>query len=108
MTFVWGTEIHRRAHGSPCLLHTPRRTRLPQLLADAGRWSDRVHLVQGARRLTYADVLARIESTAALLAARGVRPGDRVLILAPNSPEWIVAKWAAFRLGAVASLGNGW
>jgi acyl-CoA synthetase (AMP-forming)/AMP-acid ligase II len=108
VTFVWGTEISRRESGIPFLAHAPRRTRLPQLLADAAPWADRLHLVQGDRRLTFAEVLARIESTAALLHAHGVRPGDRVLILAPNSPEWIIAQWAGFRLGAIVALGNGW
>lgn len=108
MTFAWGTEITRRDQGIPFRVYSPRRTRVIDLLDDAARWSERDHLVQGARRLTYADLFTRVESAAALLHASGVRPGDRVMVLAPNSPEWIVAQWAAFRLGAVAALGNGW
>jgi long-chain acyl-CoA synthetase len=108
VTFVWGSEVARREHGLPFLLYSPRRTRLIELLDDAAGWAGRTHLVQGTRRLTYDDVFLRIECTAALLHERGVRAGDRVMLLAPNSPEWIVAQWAGFRLGAVVALGNGW
>ncbi|MBA3742847.1 class I adenylate-forming enzyme family protein [Sporichthya sp.] len=108
MTFVWGTEVTRRERGIAFQMYAPRRTHLASLLDDAALWSDRTHLVQGSRRLTYADLFARIEATAALLHDRGVRPGDRLLLLAPNSPEWIVMQWAGIRLGAVVALGNGW
>lgn len=35
------------------------------------------------------------------LEARGIRPGDRVLLRGENSPEWAVAFWACCLLGAV-------
>lgn len=112
VTFVWGADVARREPsangGIPFLMYAPRRTHLASLLDDAAVWADRTHLVQGSRRLTYADLFARIEASAAVLHDRGVRPGDRVLLLAPNSPEWIVAQWAGIRLGAVVALGNGW
>jgi acyl-CoA synthetase (AMP-forming)/AMP-acid ligase II len=108
VTFVWGTEVTRRPEGIPFRVYSPRRTQLSQLLEDARGFAGRTHLVQGDRRLTYADLFARVEGTAAQLHDRGVRPGDRVLVLAPNSPEWIVAQWAGLRAGAVVALGNGW
>ncbi len=112
VTLVWGTEVTRREPGPagkiPFLMYSPRRTQLASLLEDAAVWADRTHLVQGDRRLTYTDVFARIDATAAVLHERGVRPGDRLLLLAPNSPEWIVTQWAGIRLGAVVALGNGW
>lgn len=108
MTFRWGTEVSRREHGVPFLMFAPRRTHVAELLDDAAVWSTRTHLVQGERRLSYAEVFDRIENTAALLHARGLRPGDRLLLLAPNSPEWVVTMWAGIRLGAVVAMGNGW
>ena len=42
------------------------------------------------------------------LAEQGLRPGDRLLLLAPNSPEWVIAFWAGIRAGAIVTLGNGW
>ena len=48
------------------------------------------------------DTLAR--GLAGTLARRGVRPGDRVALMASNRPEWIVAVQAIWRLGAAVVL----
>ena len=45
------------------------------------------------------DVSARL---AAGLARRGISRGDSVALIAPNSPQWIVAFWATIGAGAVA------
>ncbi len=52
--------------------------------------------------LTYGELYERVLLLAALLAERGVGPGDRVAILAENSHNWGTAYMAAVRLGAVA------
>ena len=105
----WGTGITRSTGpGLPFLQYAPRRRRLPELLDDAARWRGRDHLVQGARRLSYQRFGAAVDAVATHLARRGVRPGDRLLLLAANSPEWVVSFWAALRCGAVLAPGNGW
>ncbi|MHA6758266.1 class I adenylate-forming enzyme family protein [Streptacidiphilus sp. PAMC 29251] len=108
MAFEWGNTVERRTSGVPFLLYTPRRTRVAQLLEDAERWGARTHLVQGDRRLTFAEMFTEVDRVAGLLHARGLRPGDRLLLLSPNSIEWVVTMWAGFRLGAVVALGNSW
>ena len=45
------------------------------LLLDARRWADRVHLVQGERRLTFADVDAASARVAGALREHGVTVG---------------------------------
>jgi len=79
-----------------------------ELLDDAARWSERTHLVQGDRRLTFAEVFAAADRVAARLEAAGLRRGDRLLLLAPNSPEWVITMWAGLKVGAIVALGNGW
>ena len=37
-----------------------------------------------------------------MLAGHGVRPGDRVLLIGENSPEWVIAFFAIVHAGAVA------
>lgn len=108
MTFEWGRAVERRIASVPFLMYSPRRTQVVQLLEDGARWSDRTHLVQGDRRLMFSDMFGEIERVAAKLHEGGLHAGDRLLLLAPNSIEWVVAMWAGFRLGAIVALGNSW
>jgi long-chain acyl-CoA synthetase len=102
---MWGTEVVREG---PYLVYRPRPQQVTDLLADAQRWADRVHLVQGARRLTFTGLAAAADRVAARLHDRGVRAGDRVLLLAGNSPDWVIGLWAGLRLGAIVAPGNRW
>jgi acyl-CoA synthetase (AMP-forming)/AMP-acid ligase II len=53
---------------------------------------------------TAARLAAPAGGLAGTLARRGVRPGDRVALMASNRPEWIVAVQAIWRLGAAVVL----
>ena len=52
-------------------------------------------------RLSYGEVLDRVDGVAAAVIAAGVQPGDRVAIWAPNCWEWIVALLGLQTAGAV-------
>lgn len=58
-------------------------------------------VIQGRRTLTYGELEHRSRLLANQLAAAGVRPGDRVAILAGRCPELVCSILAAARLGAV-------
>jgi len=51
--------------------------------------------------LTFREIKARSDAFAVALAELGVAKGDRVGILLPNCPQYIVAAFALLRLGAV-------
>jgi long-chain acyl-CoA synthetase len=105
----WGRDVVVDSSGPyPVRVYRQRRSLIPDLLLDCRRWADRECLVQGQLRLTFAEHEAAVERVAAELAARGVRPGDPVLLYAANSIAWVVTYWAVLRLGAIAVLGNGW
>jgi fatty-acyl-CoA synthase len=53
------------------------------------------------QRLTYAALQARADDLARALLAVGVRKGDRVAVLLPNRPEWLVAVFAIGKIGAI-------
>jgi long-chain acyl-CoA synthetase len=57
------------------------------------------------KHLTYRELLAEVERFSAVLAGLGVKRGDRVGLLLPNSPQYVIAWYACQRLGAVA-VGN--
>jgi long-chain acyl-CoA synthetase len=69
----------------------------PFALADPGRTA----LIFDERTITYGELEARIEAAANALAARGVKPGDRVALMLQNSLEFVEAFYAILRLGAI-------
>jgi benzoate-CoA ligase len=75
-----------------------------QLLGEAAlaRHGERAALCCGAQTLSYAELAASAARAAAALAALGVRPGDRVLLLMRDTPESAAAWLGAVRAGAVA------
>ncbi|HEU5008311.1 MAG TPA: class I adenylate-forming enzyme family protein [Jatrophihabitantaceae bacterium] len=85
-----------------------RERSLGELLAQSVSLGDQDYLVTAEGRISYAEHTAMVASLAAALSARGVRAGDRVAVLAANSPEWIIAFWAAASLGAVTASYNAW
>lgn len=104
--FVWGDEPRREPSGF--LMYEPRRRRVPELLLEGARWGERPHLIQGERSLSFAHVLRAVDAVGQRFLDAGVRPGDRLLILAVNSPEWVVSLWAGLAIGAIVAPGNGW
>jgi long-chain acyl-CoA synthetase len=54
------------------------------------------------RKFTYAEFDAAVNRAARMLAACGIKKGDAVSLLMPNSPEYIIAYFACFKLGALA------
>lgn len=71
------------------------------LRAAVERNPDGEAYVAGDERLTWAAFHDRAGKAAAALADRGVRTGDRVALLLGNRLEFIVASFAAWRLGAI-------
>ena len=60
--------------------------------AHAGAWES----------ISAGEMLRRVATLAKALAELGIKPGDRVGIFAPNCPEWHIADFAIYGLGAVS------
>ena len=79
--------------------------------ACADRWArdepDRPALIRydgtgGLSVITYGALKADSDRLAQALNARGVKRGDRIAILLPQSPETVLGHLAAYKLGAIA------
>jgi fatty-acyl-CoA synthase len=64
-------------------------------------YADRLAVVDGALRLTYEQLFARCDRWSSVLASWGVRHGDRVAYIAPNTHAQLEAFYAVPQLGAV-------
>jgi long-chain acyl-CoA synthetase len=51
--------------------------------------------------LTFRDIKTRSDRFAIALAGRGIGKGDRVGIMLPNCPQYVIAAFAVLRLGAI-------
>ena len=57
-------------------------------------------LTLGAR-LTYTELMAEVDRFAAAMAALGVRKGDRIALMLPNLPQFIISFYGAAKIGAI-------
>jgi acyl-CoA synthetase (AMP-forming)/AMP-acid ligase II len=64
-------------------------------------YGEREAVVDGDLRLTYAEFFARCDRWSAALQALGVRPGDRVAYIAPNTHAQLESFYAVPQIGAV-------
>jgi long-chain acyl-CoA synthetase len=71
------------------------------LLRNASVFPDHPAVQLHETALTYTDLDNRSAAVAAMLAAREVRPGDRIAVMLPNVPEFAVVYYAILRAGAV-------
>jgi acyl-CoA synthetase (AMP-forming)/AMP-acid ligase II len=71
------------------------------LAVGALRHPGRVAVVFGERSCTYAGLDEAVNRAAHALGAAGLRPGDRMLLMSGNSDQFIIALYAALRLGAL-------
>ncbi|MBM3221204.1 MAG: AMP-binding protein [Candidatus Rokubacteria bacterium] len=80
----------------------PRSRTLGDLLDElAAAHPDADAVVFRDQRLTYAELKARADTLARALLAIGVSRGDRVAVVLPNRPEWIIAAFAGAKVGAI-------
>lgn len=80
----------------------PNQATLAELIADVARTTpEKPALIFQDQPLSYARLDAAVEGVANGLAARGVRQGDRVALLLPNIPQFVMAYYGILRLGAI-------
>lgn len=81
----------------------PSRT-LVDYLADAARDRPRqtALLFKGAA-LTYGELDRLSDACAAAFRSLGVQRGDRIALLLPNCPQFLIAEFAAWKIGAIVA-----
>ncbi|HEY7288868.1 MAG TPA: AMP-binding protein, partial [Vicinamibacterales bacterium] len=90
----------------PTLAPYPGRT-LVDYLADAARDTpaQTALLFKGAT-LTWRSLDELSDACASALVALGVRRGDRIGLLLPNCPQFVIAQYGAWKIGAIVAALN--
>jgi non-ribosomal peptide synthetase component E (peptide arylation enzyme) len=91
-------DAHYRTSG-----HWGSETFYSILAARATAHPDQVAIADRGRRITYAELMARVDRVSAGFAALGIGAGDVVTIQLPNWAEFAYVFFALERLGAVAN-----
>jgi len=82
-------------------LNYPRRSLIDILRVAASDVPDRPATAFLGAQLTYAQIKERSDRFATALARSGIVKGDRVGIMLPNCPQYLIAVFAILRLGAI-------
>lgn len=79
----------------------PEKTLLDYLSQLAREHGDKKALLFKGTSMSYAELETLSNAFAAALSALAVRPGDRVALLLPNSPQFFVAEFGIWKAGGV-------
>lgn len=92
---------HYDAHVPPSLTY-PEEI-LPELFAEScAENAHRIALTFLGKSLRYGQLESSANALACYLAEQGISKGDRVMLLLPNSPQFVIAYYAILKRGAVA------
>ncbi len=95
--------------GRPMKNWKNRERSMREKVRNAGLRGDATAMVHGERRISYAEFAKLVWGTArGLRDDHGLRDGDRLAILAMNSPDWLLSLFGATSAGGIAVGMNGW
>ena len=87
--------------GVPVTLGLPKRPLFRLLHSTVRRYGSRPALVFGGRTLTYKQLDAECNRLANALRSLGVEKGTRVMVLLPNTPQFVIAYYAILKAGGI-------
>jgi fatty-acyl-CoA synthase len=85
----------------PTAIESPAVSLWDSLSVSARRYPNKTALAFFDCRITYTELESAATRLAAQLAALGVQPGDRVLVVMQNCPQLVIAHYAIARANAV-------
>ena len=81
----------------------PDKTLLDYLALLARNHADKPALLFKGAAMSYGQLARESDAFAGMLAANGVRQGDRVALVLPNAPQFFVAQFGAWKAGAIVA-----
>src|SRR5262245_22276407 len=87
----------------PTLAPYADRTMIDALAEFARSQPDRPAMLFKGARVTYGELDRLSDACASALAALGVARGDRVGLMLPNCPQFVIAQFGAWKIGAIVA-----
>jgi long-chain acyl-CoA synthetase len=95
--------------GRECRVFARRERSIREKIQNAALRGDAECMVQGQRRISYAEFARSVWGAARSLSRdHGLRPGDRLAVLSTNCPDWLLALFGAVSAGGIGVGLNGW
>ena len=82
----------------------PEHSIFEQLRASSQRYPDLTAIEFQGRKYSYKQLIQSIEDVAAALVTIGIKKGDYISIITPNTPQALFMIYAVNRIGAVANM----
>jgi long-chain acyl-CoA synthetase len=79
----------------------PERTLVDYLVEHVRKHDGDAALIFEGKRISYAELDRWSDAFAAALGELGVVPGDRVALILPNCPQFLIAEFGAWKAGAI-------
>lgn len=79
----------------------PERTLVDYLVEHARKHASDAGVIFEGKRISYAELDQLSDAFAAALVELGVIPGDRVALILPNCPQFLIAEFGAWKAGAI-------
>ena len=72
------------------------------LLSSVNEFADSIAVIEEDKRISYKDLGSLVDNFSIYLSSKGIKKGDAVIILLPNSIELVVAFLAVANIGAIS------
>jgi len=90
----------------PATIPVPHQP-LYKFLESAANWRPRaIAILYYGHKITYDTLNRQVNQFAHALQGLGVKQGDRVLVVLPNTPQMVIAYYAILKIGAIVVLPN--
>jgi long-chain acyl-CoA synthetase len=96
--FPWLKNYEQRVSAN---LSYPEISLSEMLENTTANYPDNLALVFNGENIPYSRLLDLVNRLATALHALGVKKGDRVAIMLPNCPQWVIGYFAVLKLGAI-------
>lgn len=97
---IW-SEHHKKEN---FITEYPEYSMFETIRKTAEKYPDYVAMEFQNKKTTYSEMIAQIEMIAQSLLASGVKKGDYVSVVAPNTPQALNMVYAINRIGAIANM----
>jgi len=76
------------------------------LTRTAERYPDNVALFYMGTKITYRELEGLVNRLARAFTELGINKGDKIAMLLPNIPQYVMANYATYRIGAITVMNN--